>query len=247
MALFEVPGWSMPPDARPASNPKKRKRPGAGPEADKIQTAQVNLEKLMKSLDSDKPTTRPAQNTKASAVKPNKHQNAEGSRSKDSGSVKRGKMKMRARLMEGDKSYHPRDLDSNQDPGKETTRSDTVESGSKKRRSRSKRSVEPEEADTDTFDSTPLSPQKLISHELSNPTDGDAVSKKKKKAKKFKQQDKKVSTSRVQASSDLTVESVSDGNVPQLTSLQSKMKLSLDGARFRCVHDLSSLNLIYGS
>ncbi|KAI0265153.1 methyltransferase-domain-containing protein [Gloeopeniophorella convolvens] len=48
MALFEVPGWSVP-DA-PASMSKKRKRPANVGDQDKVQSAAVNLDKLMNKL-----------------------------------------------------------------------------------------------------------------------------------------------------------------------------------------------------
>lgn len=54
MALFEVPGWTMSSETKPIlpPNSKKRKRP-SGPELEKVQTAEVNIEKLMKKLDRD--------------------------------------------------------------------------------------------------------------------------------------------------------------------------------------------------
>jgi ribosomal RNA-processing protein 8 len=47
MALFSVPGWSVPSTA-PAQSSKKRKRPSH--DADKVQSAEINLEKLMNKL-----------------------------------------------------------------------------------------------------------------------------------------------------------------------------------------------------
>ncbi|KAI0347430.1 hypothetical protein BDW22DRAFT_528534 [Trametopsis cervina] len=55
MALFEVPGWTVP-DAPVAqsSNPKKRKRPSSGdPSSSKIRSATQNVEKLFASLGSE--------------------------------------------------------------------------------------------------------------------------------------------------------------------------------------------------
>lgn len=53
MALFEVPGWTVPKLAQPSpsssSNARKRKRP-SGVSDDKLQSAEVNLEKLMKKI-----------------------------------------------------------------------------------------------------------------------------------------------------------------------------------------------------
>lgn len=53
MALFDVPGWSVPAAAQPSpssSNTKKRKRPSAAGDPGKLQTAEINMEKLMKKL-----------------------------------------------------------------------------------------------------------------------------------------------------------------------------------------------------
>jgi ribosomal RNA-processing protein 8 len=51
MALFEVPGWSMTsaPAPAPSAVSKKRKRP-PGKDADSLHSAEINLEKLVKSL-----------------------------------------------------------------------------------------------------------------------------------------------------------------------------------------------------
>lgn len=59
MALFDVPGWGVPgaPVAE-AQNSRKRKRPSA-PNGDKVATATVNLEKLMRKLDPVGDTSRP--------------------------------------------------------------------------------------------------------------------------------------------------------------------------------------------
>jgi len=54
MALFDVPGWTVPDTpVSESTNPRKRKRPGK--DEDKVQTASINFEKLMKKLDT--PTT----------------------------------------------------------------------------------------------------------------------------------------------------------------------------------------------
>jgi ribosomal RNA-processing protein 8 len=53
MALFQVPGWSMPTapvSTLPQSASKKRKRPAAR-DVDKVQSAEVNLDKLMQKLE----------------------------------------------------------------------------------------------------------------------------------------------------------------------------------------------------
>jgi ribosomal RNA-processing protein 8 len=55
MALFQVPGWSMPAapvSALSQSTSKKRKRP-ATQEVDKVQSVEVNLDKLMQKLGRD--------------------------------------------------------------------------------------------------------------------------------------------------------------------------------------------------
>lgn len=51
MALFEVPGWDTPKDGPSSSPSKKRKRPPSGNVDSKLQSAEINLEKLMKKLD----------------------------------------------------------------------------------------------------------------------------------------------------------------------------------------------------
>lgn len=51
MALFDVPGWSVP-STSPSKSSQKRKRPIN--DGDKIQTAEVNMEKLMHKLRGDK-------------------------------------------------------------------------------------------------------------------------------------------------------------------------------------------------
>jgi ribosomal RNA-processing protein 8 len=53
MALFEVPGWKVPNAPVTSSAPKKRKRPAsASVEDGQMQAAAVNVEKLMRSIDS---------------------------------------------------------------------------------------------------------------------------------------------------------------------------------------------------
>ncbi|KAF8897406.1 ribosomal RNA-processing protein 8 [Infundibulicybe gibba] len=56
MSLFPVPGWSMTSNPIPTSKPvsKKRKRPSTNP--DKLQSAEINLEKLVKKLKNDSTT-----------------------------------------------------------------------------------------------------------------------------------------------------------------------------------------------
>jgi len=55
MALFEVPGWSIPsaPIVDPAKRSRKRKRPSGSDETQTIRSAKVNVEKLMKRLKDD--------------------------------------------------------------------------------------------------------------------------------------------------------------------------------------------------
>lgn len=54
MALFDVPGWKLSSDPTSLSNTRKRKRPGSSENAslDKLQVAEVNVEKLLKTLGS---------------------------------------------------------------------------------------------------------------------------------------------------------------------------------------------------
>lgn len=54
MVLFEVPGWTVPSTA-PSQSSQKRKRPGGNDARDKIQSAEMNLDKLMNKLRGDKP------------------------------------------------------------------------------------------------------------------------------------------------------------------------------------------------
>ncbi|KDQ64703.1 hypothetical protein JAAARDRAFT_188006 [Jaapia argillacea MUCL 33604] len=62
MALFEVPGWSMPtaPTATPSHSSRKRKRGSGNPDPVKIHTAETNVEKLMQTLEGggDRPTNK---------------------------------------------------------------------------------------------------------------------------------------------------------------------------------------------
>lgn len=51
---FEVPGWTVPSTA-PSQSSQKRKRPGRNDARDKIQSAEMNLDKLMNKLRGDKP------------------------------------------------------------------------------------------------------------------------------------------------------------------------------------------------
>ncbi|KAI0053072.1 hypothetical protein FA95DRAFT_1552962 [Auriscalpium vulgare] len=99
MALFQVPGWSVP--AAPVTESKKRKRPAhdtATPE--KITTAQVNVEKLMKRLSgggeraqkNTKRTERPPRDKKSNlAVR-----TGEGTEVKESGRQKERRTKRSA-------------------------------------------------------------------------------------------------------------------------------------------------------
>lgn len=57
MALFEVPGWSVP-DAPAPGNTNKRKR-NATKSDEKVSTAEINFEKLMKRLESGKDVPQP--------------------------------------------------------------------------------------------------------------------------------------------------------------------------------------------
>lgn len=51
MSFFDVPGWSVPAAPTPDSSTRKRKRPQAD-DGNKIHTAEINFEKLIKKLDS---------------------------------------------------------------------------------------------------------------------------------------------------------------------------------------------------
>ena len=74
MALFEVPGWDMPKGIQPTTegNSRKRKRPTEETSSSRLQTAEVNVERLMEKLTKD--NGRPGgkkkkQNSKASEKK----------------------------------------------------------------------------------------------------------------------------------------------------------------------------------
>lgn len=64
MSFFEVPGWSVPTKPALDSNSRKRKRPQPD-DADKLQGAEVNFEKLMKKLHTDDSKTSDAPRTKS--------------------------------------------------------------------------------------------------------------------------------------------------------------------------------------
>jgi len=60
--LFEVPGWSVPVEPSPSSSskrPKKRKRPHDHDAPEKLESVQVNLEKLMDTLERADSVKRP--------------------------------------------------------------------------------------------------------------------------------------------------------------------------------------------
>lgn len=57
MPLFDVPGWSVPGAPTPDSHTsKKRKRPASDGDANKLETAHINFEKLMEKLEASDPT-----------------------------------------------------------------------------------------------------------------------------------------------------------------------------------------------
>lgn len=64
MSFFEVPGWSVPTKPALDSNSRKRKRPQPD-DADKLQGAEVNFEKLMKKLHTDDSKTSDSPRTKS--------------------------------------------------------------------------------------------------------------------------------------------------------------------------------------
>jgi ribosomal RNA-processing protein 8 len=58
--LFDVPGWSVSTEPAPSKRSKKRKRPNdSNASSDKLESAQVNLDKLMGTLDRVDPVKRP--------------------------------------------------------------------------------------------------------------------------------------------------------------------------------------------
>ena len=87
MALFDVPGWSIPDDPV-AVTPKKRKRTSKH-DSDKVQSATVNIEKLMGQLAAPGPTAeKPHRGLNASAKgdqpPSKKNKRAKGSKSQQS-------------------------------------------------------------------------------------------------------------------------------------------------------------------
>lgn len=85
MALFEVPGWTMPsaPMTDIAQRSGKRKRPS---DASKVQSAEVNLEKLMKKLKKNGASTSPQAKGKTTRKIPD----PSTARSKEKGSRPKG-------------------------------------------------------------------------------------------------------------------------------------------------------------
>lgn len=190
MALFDVPGWSMPAEVKPVVDGKSRKRKRSSGEADdassKLYTAEVNVEKLMEKLADPNQTSSSAKRKKhdekadrknkpKALVDQSEHSNQHGPTSSSTSERKRNKPKKKGK----NKTSPSRDAQpTSTDPGGPSL-------------------IHPRTGETR------MKGQKDEPHEpnevLSEPT-----------------------RSRNGGSSDAP-----------LTNLQSKMKQSLDGARFR--------------
>ncbi len=177
MALFDVPGWSVPSDAQPTStaNAKKRKRPsGAG--VDKLHAAEINLDKLMKQL--DQPVGQDSKRKK------------KGSRNSSRGDG------------DSDKRHtHQNDAGGRPKPRKEPYTGSTAPQVDGKRRAKQPVKSPKKRDDTQQGKIHPLN-------------------------------DRRKADSRIEHSDNVQESSSRNKN---LTSLQSHMKSTLDGARFRSV------------
>lgn len=204
MALFEVPGWSIPSVARPTSQPRKRKRPGANSnDSEKMQSAEVNIEKLMKKLDS-------------------------GSTKSDSQNSKNGKKARQDHAREVD--------DSRQRASKSTTSEGMLEKHRKKRQKKGEVSAIDDEIGTSYDGAEGLSGAGDARFVSSNVKKRDSEhapqtagnSSKSKRLEKSPKKDKNIRKS--PHVSQIDANPASD---TKLTALQSKMRQTLDGARFR--------------
>lgn len=201
MALFDVPGWSMPALTQPSpssGSSKKRKRPAAGDGPDKLQSAELNLEKLMKRLEHG-----PAPNAQQKGK--GREKDARGNRAAKphgdkrlSGDGERGERV--SQKQGGTKGQHPqRDSTSRNARGASKEKQRDVSEQGRSVKSLPSTHKKPRNADNKNVPSQ----KQLISQYAPN------------------SKEDKVSES-------------------HLTSLQSKMKQSLDGARFRSLSSFTS-------
>ncbi|KAI5124858.1 hypothetical protein M0805_007291 [Coniferiporia weirii] len=204
MALFDVPGWTIPADVQPASsaNSRKRKRPGSASgdgSSGKVQSAEVNMEKLMKKLGKevvgDAGTTR-----------------IDGETERGKAAHRRNRKKISPEVGEADGCINSREFP------------DAL--SSKKPLGKQKRS-----SNNDT-DGPLLSPQS--SRRASRSSDPKQAHPKNEGMVREKEKKNKGRKAVMQEQKEHTQAGGSDAH---LTSLQTKMKQSLDGARFRWINE----------
>ncbi|KAL5527200.1 hypothetical protein ACEPAG_5991 [Sanghuangporus baumii] len=203
MALFEVPGWSMPSGVRPIADANLKKRKRGAPSEDstsKLRTASVNLEKLMESLD------RPESSQKGKDKK--KKRSDEKAREKDKRN-EAGQVRLERSVHESSPSLPSKQknalLKGRGDGGASVT-------------------------------SSIAHSEKDIPHTMAT-TQGHSEQNEPSSTRKKKRRKKK--DSKLERSPEAMRISADDGGaVAPLTSLQSKMKQSLDGARFRWINEM---------
>ncbi|KLO10151.1 hypothetical protein SCHPADRAFT_943054 [Schizopora paradoxa] len=192
-----------------SSNPRKRKRPGAHPnDEDKVQSAEVNIEKLMKRLDSGD-TKNDSGNSKKEKRKARKQPDEEEGRQRGSRNVmstspakgEAGKKKKQKRKMDRSVIADGEGISSGDDG---------VLSADGDERQREERA------------STHASRTAIKPSKPSTP----------KRSEKTLKSDKK--SEKTPGSTQTEAQSASD---TKLTALQSKMRQTLDGARFRFINE----------
>ena len=208
MSLFDVPGWTVPKDVLPASTSGSKKRKRLGAEAfsadQKLQSAEVNLEKLVKKLGGVTDIQSPA-----------KQKNK-----------KRKKNKITDRHLDHGDEDDASSFSLVSGAGPDSSSTPVTE---KLRPNASEGIVEPD----DTCLRSPSPTRAAETHTCSSPLLGDEGNLRKpgKKNKGKKKEGRKMSAGSG-AHDESQREQTQDANA-HLTALQSKMKQSLDGARFR--------------
>lgn len=205
MALFEVPGWSVPsaPIAGPSadSHPRKRKRNESEKEESKLQSAAVNVEKLMATL------------------------GAMGGAGEDGSQPKRAKKGKGKRREEREETAGAGDVKE----GGKATRTHKTEYKERKETKKGEKGVrKPRETAAETAADPPVQSQdKPGKKQKKKRRDSDAnVTKSNEHESELSDKPNPPPQSRKSQSA------AEDG----LTTMQARMKQSLDGARFRCVH-----------
>ncbi|KAL5488237.1 RRP8 [Sanghuangporus weigelae] len=203
MALFEVPGWSMPSGVRPIADATLKKRKRGAPSEDstsKLQTASVNLEKLMESLDGPE-------------------------------SSQKGKDKKKRRSDEKTWGKNKRN-EAGQVPLERSAHKSSPPLPSKQ-----KNALLKERGDGDTGVTSSIS--HLRENILHTVTTTRGHSEKNEPSNTKKKKRRKNKDSKLDQTPEATRISADDGGaVTPLTSLQSKMKQSLDSARFRWINEM---------